>query len=282
MGTTALMIFRATVRPDNKYILIIDEVFDYLDDANTMAAQYYLSNILNDNTGNIYIVLLTHLNPFTFRNYVFNPKIINEVYLEEITPIASEDMMTFISFRQWLDPRNHPERQNTYDNLSCDIFHYNPNAIDRSAEIAAYNRQGVKSTWGNPSVFRNVLIEELNKYLSGQEDYDPYAIAIALRLRVEKVMYDSLATQELKDAFIETHKTFNKLDFCETNNVPVPDAYFIVNSIHNEADHLKQNPYTGRFEEKAMVYKLQNGVIHNVVEQLFEYNGQNLNVNVIS
>lgn len=279
---TELMIFRAMVRPENKYILIIDEVFDYLDDANTMAAQYYLSNILKENNNNIYIVLLTHLNPFTFRNYVFNPKIINEVYLEEITPVASQDMMKFISFRQWLEPKKHPERQVTYDHLSCDIFHYNPNASDRGAEIASYNRQGVKSTWGNPIVFRDVLIVELNKYLSGQEDYDPYAVSIALRLRVEKIMYDELTTQDLKDAFVETHKTNDKLEFCERNSIPVPDAYFIVNSIHNEADHLKQNPLTGRFEEKAMVYKLQNGVIHNVVEQLFSYKGKDLDVSVIS
>jgi hypothetical protein len=40
-------------RPDKKYILIIDEVFDYLDDANTMAAQYYLSQIVKKNQGNI-------------------------------------------------------------------------------------------------------------------------------------------------------------------------------------------------------------------------------------
>ena len=36
---TELMVFKAGLKPDKKYILIIDEVFDYLDDANTMAAQ---------------------------------------------------------------------------------------------------------------------------------------------------------------------------------------------------------------------------------------------------
>ena len=190
--------------------------------------------------------------------------------------------MRFITFRQWLDPQKHPERKQTYDNLSCDLFHYNPKASDRSAEIAGYHQTGVKSTWGNPPVFRQILIGEMNKYLSGQENYDPYAVAIAMRLRVEKIFYDSLPNSELKNGFVATHKTNDKLEFCEQHRLLIPDAYFIVNSIHNEADHLKQNPVTGKFEEKAMVYKLQNGVIHNIISKLFEYHGIDLSIGVIS
>jgi len=40
-----LMIIKSSLRQDKKYLIIIDEVFDYLDDANTLAAQYYLSDI---------------------------------------------------------------------------------------------------------------------------------------------------------------------------------------------------------------------------------------------
>lgn len=279
---TELMIFRASIRRENKYILIIDEVFDYLDDANTMAAQYYLSKVIGKYTGTVYVVLLTHLNPFTFRNYVFNKKIINEVYLEDVVPVSTEDMMKFISFREWLDPKKNPERQTTYDNLSRDLFHYNPNASDRTAEIAGYHRAGVKSTWGNPAVFREVLVGEVNKYLSGQSNYDPYAVAMVLRLRVEKIVYDKLPTPALKDEFVATYKTNEKLEFCERHNIVIPDTYFIVNSIHNEADHLKQNPLTGRFEEKTMVYKLQNGVVHHIVAQLFQYKGEALDASVVS
>ena len=75
---------------------------------------------------------------------------------------------------------------------------------------------------------------------------------------------------------------YEKLEFCERHNIVVPDTFFIVNSIHNEADHLKQNPLTGRFEEKAMVYKLQNGVVHHIVAQLFQYKGEALDASVVS
>lgn len=112
--------------------------------------------------------------------------------------------------------------------------------------------------------------------------YDPYAVALALRLRVEKVMYAKLRSEQLKENFIITHKTNEKLKFCEDNNIPVPDAYFIVNAIHNSSDHLRVNPVKGKFEEKAMVYKLQNGVIKNVLKKLFNYQGKALGVSTIS
>lgn len=278
---TELMVFKAGLRPDKKYILIIDEVFDYLDDANTMAAQYYLSQIVKENQGNIYVVLLTHLNPHYFRNYIFNEKVINQVYLEDTMPVATHEMMKFIAFRQGLDKKNANDKALEED-LSCYIFHYNPQVIDLSARIATYSKPGVKSTWGKPAVFKEVLIDELNKYFADASVYDPYAVALALRLRIEKVMYDKLGSEQLKNDFVETHKTNEKLKFCEDNNIPVPDAYFIVNAIHNSSDHLRENPVTGKFEEKAMVYKLQNGVIKNVLKKLFNYQGQALDVSTIS
>lgn len=278
---TQLMIFKSAIREDKKYMLIIDEVFDYLDDANTMAAQYYLSKIVNTNQGNIYILLLTHLNPRTFRNYVFHPRIINEVYLEATVPIGSVEMMSFISFRSSLDKKDANQKQ-TYDKMSSFLFHYNPKLIDMKDEIEAYHYKNVKSLWGRSNEFRVIIIDELNKYLSYAQEYDPYAVAIALRHRVEKIMYEHLSSQELKDLFIETHKTNNKLEFCEQYGILVPDSFFIVNSIHNESDHLRQNPISGEFEEKSMVYKLQNKVIRSIVEKLFHYQGSPLGIDCIS
>ena len=278
---TELMVFRAGFRPDKKYILIIDEVFDYLDDANTMAAQYYLSQIVKKNQGNIYVVLLTHLNPYYFRNYIFNEKVINQVLLEDTMPVATQEMMKFVAFRQGLDKKKANDKALEED-LSCYIFHYNPQVIDLSARIAAYAKPGVKSTWGKSAVFKITLIDELNKYFADAPVYDPYAVALALRLRVEKVMYDKLGSEQLKMDFVKTYRTNEKLKFCEDNNIPVPDAYYIVNAIHNSSDHLRENPVTGQFEEKAMVYKLQNGVIKSVLKKLFNYQGQPLDVSVIS
>ena len=94
-------------------------------------------------------------------------------------------------------------------------------------------------------------------------------------------MSNEINSNNSKNDFVETHKTNKKLEFCEDNNIPVPDAYFIVNAIHNSSDHLRENPVTGKFEEKAMVYKLQNGVIKNVLKKLFNYQGKALDVSTI-
>ena len=226
-------------------------------------------------------MLLTHLNPYTFRNYVFNPKMINEVYLSETQPLASVDVKSFIAFREWLNPSMYPDHQGLYNNMSRDLFHYNPYATDHSTEIESHRRPGVKSTWGEPTRFKTMLISELNKYLNNDPTYDPYAVAIALRLRVEKIMYSDLPNQAIKDAFVETHTTNKKLEFCENNGIIVPDAYFIVNSIHNSADHLKQNQITGIFEEKQMVYKLSNNVVYHIIAKLFCYEGLPITVDTI-
>ena len=55
-------------------ILIIDEVFDYLDNANLIAVQYYISKFVNyykNNKLKLYPIILTHLDPCLLSNYVF-------------------------------------------------------------------------------------------------------------------------------------------------------------------------------------------------------------------
>lgn len=63
-------------------ILLIDEVFDYLDDANIVVAQYFISRLIEDyqkEAGKIYICLLTHLDPMFFRGYALRRQ--HTVYL---------------------------------------------------------------------------------------------------------------------------------------------------------------------------------------------------------
>ncbi|MCX6976166.1 MAG: hypothetical protein NTZ94_18135, partial [Verrucomicrobia bacterium] len=52
-------------------ILIIDEVFDYLDDANLVAVQYYITKMIDlyrEEGRRLYPLILTHLNPHYFKN----------------------------------------------------------------------------------------------------------------------------------------------------------------------------------------------------------------------
>ena len=110
--------------------------------------------------------------------------------------------------------------------------------------------------------------------------YDPYAVAMALRLRVEKIIYNQLKDQPQKNAFISEKTTKNKFKFAEDNAIIIPDILYLVNAIHNEADHLKYDATTVYFE-KSMVYKLQNNIIKGIIKQIFEWENKILTTQVI-
>jgi len=149
-----------------------------------------------------------------------------------------------------------------YNDLSKYFFHYSPNTIDRSADIPV--KANLRKTWAKDTYLKEYVLEELNKYVSAATRYDPYAVSLGIRYRIEKVMYDSFANNTERDEFINTHQTDKKLRYAEEHSALVPDAYYYLSAIHNEADHLKQPN-----EEKACVYKLNHPVIQNIVKELF-------------
>ena len=241
-----LLKFQSTLRNGKKYLLIIDEVFDYLDDANIIAAQYYLSNLLKKDGCVIYPILFTHLDPKYFRNYIFKPSLLNIQYLKAVEAIGSNAMKSFIAYREQLD-KTVPEQKLLYNDLSKYFFHYNPNTIDRSSDIPI--QPNLKKTWAKGINLKQYVLEELNKYLGTDVTYDPYAVSLGIRFRLEKLIYNQLDDNERID-FINTHQTDKKLKYAEEHSVLIPDAYYYLSAIHNDADHLK-NPN----DEKSCVYK---------------------------
>lgn len=268
-----LLKFKSSIQEGKKYILIIDEVFDYLDDANTITAQYFLSKFLELSNGNLFLCMFTHLNPFSFRNYIFSERKVNFVYLKHTQPVATKAMMAFISFREGLD-KSDANQLDLYNKLSCYLFHYNPVAVDFSAQIDIYKTiADLRPNWGRTEVLHKILIDQVNKYLNGDIEYDPYAVAMALRLRVEKIIYNQLDSQQKKDSFVNEKMTKNKFEFAENNSIIIPDILYMINAIHNDADHLKYDAVNQKYLEKSMVYKLQNKVIQNIIKEIFEWNG---------
>lgn len=56
-------------------ILVIDEIFDYMDDANLITFQYYISTFIEEmktQKRRIFPILLTHLDPLFFNHFCFN------------------------------------------------------------------------------------------------------------------------------------------------------------------------------------------------------------------
>lgn len=282
----SLLKFKIQLRKDKKYLLLIDEVFDYLDDANLIVAQYYLTKFLDISKDNLFLCLLSHLNPYTFRSYVFSDKKLNIQYLKNTVPEATNSMKDFISFRERMGTEGKAgdeAKDKLYHNLSHDLFHYNPECVDYSSELASYksaNEHHLNVQWGSTEELHQFIIGEVNKYLSEQPQYDPYAVALALRLRVEKLMYEKLSAP-LQQDFVNTKMTKKKFDYCLQKGIDVPDIFFIVSAIHNEADHLKFDAINNRYIEKPMVYKLQNNAVKCILKEIFGWEGIYLGTAVI-
>ncbi len=253
-----------SILPKNKpSLLIIDEIFDYLDDANMIAAQYYLSEMILKMPQDIDTVILTHVDPVHFRSYVFNSKL-NIQTITSSLPVGSPAMKAFISYREGLD-RSIPSSDQLYSNMSHYFFHYDPGLVDICGDLPG-NVPNLRQSWGNEQIFLNYIIGECNSYLSGQAVYDPYAICIGIRLRLEKIVYNSITNSAEKQLFLGTNKTNEKIDYARSIGVSIPDTYYYLSAIHNDADHLKDPN-----KDKACIYKLTHPVIKQIVRNLFDY-----------
>lgn len=264
-----LLKLKTSIKENKKYLLIIDEIFDYLDDANIIAAQYFLSTLLEEHKGNIYLCILTHLSPNVFRNYLFNKKSINIVDMLNTKPIANSKFKGFICLRTFLQKQKDEEAKKLYDNLCNYLFHYSTQLVEYENDLEQYktNYKDLDCKMGNTKYLHKKLIEQVKKYLLNETKYDPYAVAMALRLRVEKIAYNMLTSMDLKDEFMKQNETRDRIQFCFDKGIQIPETLNMVNAIHNEANHLENEE-----QDVSVIYKLQNNVIKDMIRKIFEWN----------
>lgn len=261
-----LLKIKSEIKNGCKLILIIDEVFDYLDPVNMTIVQYYFSQLVEEyrHRCTLYPIIMTHLSPVFFNNYTFSPKRMNVVYLQKDYILPNANVKKLLSKRG----------ENTIaDDISKFLLHYNEGEINQRGN---FKRLGLAETWGEGTTFLKHLINEMNKYLRKDADYDPYSVCIALRIKIEKSVYEQLPTEEEKEKFIQTHMTKAKLEFAENILGELPDIYFILGIIYNEAGHLKDEN-----SEKPIVYRLNNIIIQKMIGEIFEYKGEDLTIDSI-
>lgn len=253
-----LQCVRARVRHGDNCIILIDEVFDYLDAVNMTATQYYLSETVNDlkRYCNIYPIIMTHLSPEHFRNYVFSPKRMNVQYLKNVRALPNANM------RRLLAKRND---DTVKDEIAKHLLHYSAGEINKRAEFIAL---GLAELWGESLNFLQYIIVETNKYLANNTDFEPYAVCACVRIRIEKLVYDQLVDVSHKQTFLDTHRTILKLSFAETILGELPDAYYMLGIIYNDAEHLKDEN-----SDKPIIYRLNHVIIKDMVGRLFSYDG---------
>lgn len=190
---TSLMKFRLNYNSQKKQILIIDEVFDYLDDANIITAQYFLSSLLSESRDNLYLIIFSHLAESNFRGWVFNKKL-NIQYIKPSIAIPSPQIKTFIAYRGILKK----EKSKYYNQLSDYYFHYHPHVSSIDLSPCYREKENLKKNWFSKTALHEYIIGELNKYLEDQSEYDPYAVCMGLRYRCEKTIYDQLSSEDEK------------------------------------------------------------------------------------
>lgn len=241
-------------------ILVIDEIFDYMDDANLITFQYYISTFIDEmkrQKRRIFPILLTHLDPLFFNHFCFNDAKIKVNYLKDINIKSNQNILKIIYKRE------DPSIQNMVDAY---YFHYHPtlNAIDLTNEFKALK---LNIDWAKPETFLKTINREVRRYLIENETFDPLAICFGVRIQIEKLVYDKIPDVENKRIFIEeTNGTKNKLNFAQNIGIHIPETYFLLGIIYNTSLHLTD----GQDISKPLGLKLENGTIKQMILNIFK------------
>ena len=208
-GQRDIMVFIAKLieceyQAERNCILVIDEFFDYLDDANVVAFQYYISTLIDSFRKSkriIFPILLTHLDPNYLKHFCFNDSRLNVIYLKQINAQISDKMAKLVA-----------NRENTLikDVLDSHYFHFSDNGNDVNVSDE-FESLGLNKDWGCPAAFVKKINRELRTYLLQPGDkYDPLAVCFAVRRRVEELVYLKLQEGHRR-SFLSTHGTNEKL-----------------------------------------------------------------------
>lgn len=239
-------------------ILVIDEFFDYLDDANVVVFQYYISKLIDSFKKSkrvIFPILLTHLDPNYLKHFCFNDSRLNVVYLKQINAQVSDKMAKLVANR---------ENALVKDVLDNHYFHFsnNGNDVDVSAEFESL---GLNKDWGHPAAFVKKINRELRTYLLQPGDkYDPLAVCFAVRRRVEELVYLKLQ-EEHRISFLSTHGTNEKLHEAQNHGVSIPETYFLLGIVYNHPLHIAGDEDLS----KPLGMKLDNPSIKNMIRKLW-------------
>lgn len=244
---------------EDNCILVIDEFFDYLDDANVVAFQYYISTLIDSFKKSkklIFPILLTHLDPNYLKHFCFNDSRLNIIYLKQINAQVSDKMAKLVANR---------ENVQIKDVLDTHYFHFS-NITDDINISAKFEELGLNKDWGCPTAFVKKINRELRKYLLQPGDkYDPLAVCFAVRRRIEELVYCKLQ-EEHRPLFLNTHGTNEKLREAQKHGISIPETYFLLGIIYNHPLHIAGNEDIS----KPLSLKLDNPSIKSMIRKLWE------------
>lgn len=266
-GERDIMVFLANLyKAKSKFtkennILIIDEVFDYLDDANLMAAQFYITRMIKELHGegkNIFPIILSHLNP-DFYNQHYSFKDLKVYYLCPLPhPHASDNMMKLLRKRKELSRTAGPGAE---EDISKYMLHfYKDYSKDMSGSIG-----DCPSQWADINVFKRYCMGHLDAYLNNNA-YDTLAVCVALREIIESRVYAQLQTEEQRNEFLYKHGTPDKLEYAEEQGVDVPEIYYLLGNIYNDPMHVDNK--SNKLITQTLYSRMENNTIRGMIKNV--------------
>jgi hypothetical protein len=256
--TLVIQMHRALYEGSRKpLILIIDEVFDYLDDANLVAFQYYVTSLIEEykqRSQLVYPIILTHLDPGVFFDFCFNKHKLRIHYLQAVASPKSNEILKLIKARE--------EDDAIRDLLEKHWFHFHPSPGVISESDWPNN---LPKDWRESTKFHEYAAAEVVRYLA-EKTFDPLAICFALRVKIETKAHEAIGDSAAQIEFLDqVHTTKRKMDFVAERGVDVPEIHFLLGLIYNTNLHWK----AGRDYISPLVAKLSHPTIRHMISQVF-------------
>ncbi|MNE42926.1 hypothetical protein D3C76_751220 [compost metagenome] len=192
---------------------------------------------------------MTHLSPSVFRNFTFSDQKV--CYLNKSAP-------TNRSVEKLIIKRTERSIEDPVAKYFLHFHHEDKNLTDE------FQALGLPAGLARSSQFSEHCANQLDRYLQGNS-FDPLAVCCAVRRRVEAIAYERLGA-DFREEFLLTHKTASKLDFAKSKGAAIPEVFFLLGVIYNEAMHLREN----QDNFSALGSKLSNLTIKHMIETLPE------------
>lgn len=241
----------------DKAILLIDEIFDYLDYANVVACQYFLKKFIDahaESGARVYPLILTHLDPSVFNSFIFSKKVQKNHYLDRLPQtVTSGGLAKIIKLRSC-----DAELEEVFAN------HHAHHSLCDCDEKDLFERKGLKRNWGCSKTFREHCRAQIHGYFTlGEDAVDYLAVCIGLRVHIEKQACDQLIPSK-QEEFTKVKRTVDKLEFAEENGASVPELHYLLAGLYNSALHA--NSASEDFLT-PVVTKLQNSCIREMIRE---------------
>lgn len=245
-------------------ILIIDDIFDYLDGSNMLAVQYYLIELIKkckDEDKFLYPIIFTHLDPAVFSNYYFKKMKIH--YISNFGNInLHSDLVKMLELREGINLTDEEK-----ENIEKYYLHYNEQKFTLKPETATK----ISSSFNDDNIsFRNKLYNEVqNNYLPTMNIvYDPIMVIAGLRIKIEEIFFNKLEPAQ-RNEYINTHKVSNKLKYVIEHNIDVPEIFFLLQPLYNDGMHLRGGSELINNKIKSAYLKTNNMHIRMMINTIF-------------